>query len=102
MIDSGFMGMVFNNFLHIPEVWVWFFVKIHVLVNCSGISGFMGMMFSKSPRFMRIPLRNFSGFMGGTLMISMAKPRILETQVIPPPRVEIPKSLVPFLERVVP
>ena len=31
-------------------------------------------------------LRKFSGFMGGTFTILMAQPRILETQVTPPPR----------------
>ena len=28
MIDSGFMGMVFNNFQLSPDLWVWFFCKI--------------------------------------------------------------------------
>ena len=45
------------------------FVKIHLLVNCFGISGFMGMIFRKFSRFMGILLRNFSGFMGGTFTI---------------------------------
>ena len=43
------------------------------------------MIFSKFSRFMGILLGNLSGFMGGTFTISMAQPRILETQVNPPP-----------------
>ena len=41
------MGMFFNDFLHFLNLCVWFFVKIHLLVGCFGISGFMGMMFRK-------------------------------------------------------
>ena len=52
------MGMAFNNFLHLPDLWVQFSVRIHLLVSFFGISGFMG-----------IHLRNFSGFMGGTFTI---------------------------------
>ena len=44
-----------------------------------------GYDFQKFSRFMGILLRNFSGSMGGTFTISMAQPRILETQVTPPP-----------------
>ena len=36
------MDMVFNNFLHLPDLWVWFFVQIHLLVSFFGISEFMG------------------------------------------------------------
>ena len=49
-------GYRFQQLLHFPDLWVWFFVKIHLLVSYLGISGFMGMTF-----------RIFSGFMGGTL-----------------------------------
>ena len=45
------------------------FVKIHLLVSCFGVSGFMGMIFGKFSAFMSILLRNFSGFMGGTFTI---------------------------------
>ena len=51
MIKSGFMGMVLNNVLHFPDLWVSFFIKLHLLVSCSGIFGFMGMIFRK---FLRI------------------------------------------------
>ena len=27
------MAMLFNNCLHFSDLWVWFFVKIHLLVN---------------------------------------------------------------------
>ena len=40
------------------------FVKIHLLLSCFGISGFMGMNFGKFSGFMGIFLINFSGFMG--------------------------------------
>ena len=53
------MGIVFNNFLHFPDFWVQFFVKIHLLVSCFGISGFMGMIFRKVSGFMGMLLRNF-------------------------------------------
>ena len=72
----GFMGMVFNNFLHFPDLWVQFSVRIHLLVTFFTISGFIGMIF-----------RNFSGFMGGTCTILIAQPRILEIKL--PPGVEI-------------
>ena len=49
MIDSGFMGMVFNNFF--------------------AFSGVMGMIFRKFSRFIGILLRNFSVFMDGTFTI---------------------------------
>ena len=63
---TGFMGMFFEHF---PDLWVWFFVKIHILVNCFGISGFMGMIFSKFSRFKCTLLRNLPRFMGGTFTI---------------------------------
>ena len=63
------MGMVFNNFLQLPDSWVQFSVKIHLLVSCFGIPGLMGMIFRKFSRCMGILLRNFSGFMGGTFTI---------------------------------
>ena len=40
-----------------------FFVKIHSLVSCFGISGFMSMTFRKLSSFMGILLRFFSGYM---------------------------------------
>ena len=66
MIDSGFMGMVFNNFLHFSDLWVLFSVRIHILLSCFCISE---MIFRKFSRFMGILLRNFSGFMDGTFAI---------------------------------
>ena len=48
-------------------------------------SGFMGILLRNFSGFMGIRLRKFSGFMGGTSMICLAQPRILETQVTPPP-----------------
>ena len=63
------MGMVFNHFLYSPDLWVYFFVKIHLLVSCFGISGFTGMIFGKFSGFMGILLRVFSGFMDGTFTI---------------------------------
>ena len=50
------------------------------------LSRIYGYDFQRFSRFMGILLRNFSGFMGGTLTIRMAQPRILENQVTPPPR----------------
>ena len=47
------MVMVFNNFLHFPDLWVLFFINIHLLMSCFGIFGFIGMIF-----------REVSGFMG--------------------------------------
>ena len=49
MIVSGFMGMVFINFSHLPDSWVKFSVRIHLLVSCFGITRFMGMIFRNSP-----------------------------------------------------
>ena len=63
------MGMVFNNFLGFPDLWVWFLVKLHLLVNFFGISGFMGMLFRNCSVFIGILFRNSSGFMGGTFTI---------------------------------
>ena len=54
------MGMVFCKNSFIGELF--------------GIFEFMGMIF-----------RKFSRFMGGTFTIWMAQPRMLETQVTPPP-----------------
>ena len=45
------MGMVFNKFLHFPDLQVQIFVRIHLLVSSFGISGFMAMIFGK---FLRI------------------------------------------------
>ena len=64
MIVSGFMGMVFNNSLHLPDLWVLFSIRIQLLVSFFGIPGFYGYDFQKFSRFMGILLRNFSGFMG--------------------------------------
>ena len=60
MIDSGFMGMVFNNFLHFPDLCMGIVFCKNSLVSCFGISGFMGIIFRKFSRFMGILLRNFS------------------------------------------
>ena len=48
MIVSGFMGMVFNNSLHLPDLWVLFSIRIRLLVSFFGISEFMGMIFRNS------------------------------------------------------
>ena len=63
------MGMDFHNIFHFPYLWVQFLVKIHLLVSCVGISGFLGMIFGKFSGFIGILLRNFSGFIGGTSTI---------------------------------
>ena len=52
------MGMVFNNFLHLPDLWVSSFCQ----------NSFIGELFD-IPGFKGIVLRNFSGFMGGTFTI---------------------------------
>ena len=31
--ESAFMGMDFSNFLHFLELWISFFIKIHLLVS---------------------------------------------------------------------
>ena len=49
MIVSGFMGMVFNNLWHLPDFWVYFSLRIQLLVSFFGILGFMGMIFRISP-----------------------------------------------------
>ena len=49
MIESGFMGIDFNNFLYFLDLWVRFFVKINLLLGFIGISGFMGMILEISP-----------------------------------------------------
>ena len=41
MVESGFLDVDFNNFFTFSGSWVWFFVKIHLLVIFIGISGFM-------------------------------------------------------------
>ena len=58
------MGMVFKNVLKFPDLWAQSFVKIHLLVSCFGIVGFMGMVFGKYSGFMGILLRKLSGLMG--------------------------------------
>ena len=78
MIESGFIGMVFNNFCIFRISGYCSFVKIHLLVRVFGISGFMGMIFRKFSRFKGIPFRIFSRFMGGTFTILMAQLLILE------------------------
>ena len=62
MIESGFMCIDFNNFLHFPDLWVWFFL-MQLLVSFFGISGFMVMTF-----------RNLSGFIGGNLQFEWHSP----------------------------
>ena len=83
MLDSGFMGMVFNNVQHFPDLWVWlsrifnifriygygFFGKINLLVSIFRISESMGMIFRKFSGFLGILFRKFSGFMGVTFTI---------------------------------
>ena len=49
MIVSGFMGMVFNNSLHLPDLRVLFSIRIQLLMSFFGIPGFMGMIFRNSP-----------------------------------------------------
>ena len=71
MIVSGFMGIVFCQNSFIDELF-WH-------------SRIYRYDFQRFSRLVGILLRNFSGFMGGTFTISMAQPRILETQVPPPP-----------------
>ena len=69
MIVSGFMGMVFNNLLHLPDLWVYFSLRIQLLVSFFSIPGFRGMILRNFSGFMGILLRKFSGFMGGTFTI---------------------------------
>ena len=52
MIESGYIGMVFNIFLHFPDLWVYISERIHLLVSSCDISGFMGMIFRKFSRLM--------------------------------------------------
>ena len=63
------MGIDFNNFIHFPDLWVWFLAKIHLLVNFLGIFGLMSMIFRKISGFKGALFRNFSIFMGGTFTI---------------------------------
>ena len=63
MIVPGFTGMVFNNFLHLPDLWVKFSVRIHLFGELFWHSRIYGYDFQTFSRFMGILLRNFSGFM---------------------------------------
>ena len=38
-------GYGFQQFLHFPDLWLYFAIKIHLLVSCFGISGFIGIIF---------------------------------------------------------
>ena len=67
----GFMGIVYCQNSLIGELF-WH-------------SRIYGYDFQKFSGFMGILLRNFSRFIGGTFTIWMPQPRILETQVTPPP-----------------
>ena len=80
------MGMVFNNFLHFPDLWVYFSVRIHLLVSFFGISGFMGMIFRNFSGFMGILLRNFSGFIGLVLLLFEWHSPVSWKLKLPPPR----------------
>ena len=79
MIESGFVDMVSNNFLHfsgfmgivfcndsfIGELWHF---RISGMISRK-FSRFMGMLLRNFSRFMDILLRNFSVFMCGTFTI---------------------------------
>ena len=69
MIKFGFVGMVFNNFVTLPDLWVWFCAKLHSLVNFSGMSGFMSMLFRICSGFMGMLSRHLTGFICGTSTI---------------------------------
>ena len=57
------MGMVCTIFCIFAIYGYSFFVNIHLLVSCSSIPGFMGMIFRKFSGFIGILLRNFSGLL---------------------------------------
>ena len=60
MIESGFMGMVFNIFFAFSGVMGIVFYQNSFIDELFGIPGFMGMICRKFSRFMGILLRNFS------------------------------------------
>ena len=68
MIESGFIGMVFNNFASSGFMGIVFYQNSFIgeLFRHSRIYGYD---FQKFSRFMGILLRNLSGFMGGTFAI---------------------------------
>ena len=69
MIVSGFMGMVFNNLLHLPDFMGIVFYQNSVIGELFWHSRIYGYNFQKFFRIMGILLRNFSGFMGDTFTI---------------------------------
>ena len=91
MAESGFMGMVLNKFLHFPDLWGQFSVRIHLLVSCFSIFRKLsrsmddGYTFKKFLRIYGYAFEKFLRIMCGTITIGMAQPCILETQVTPPP-----------------
>ena len=64
MIVSGFMGMVFNNFLASSGFMGIAFYQNSVIGELFWHSRIYGYDFQKFSRFMGILLRNFSGFTG--------------------------------------
>ena len=77
------MGIVFCKDSFIGELF--WHSRIYDGYHFQKFARFMGLLLRYFSGFMGILLRNFSEFMGDTFTISMAQPRILETQVIPPP-----------------
>ena len=63
------MGMVFNNFCAFSGFMGIVFSKNSVIGDLFRHFQIYGYDFQKTSVFMGIPLRNFSGFMGGTITI---------------------------------
>ena len=68
VIESRF-DIVFGNFLHFPDLLVWHFVNILLLVTFFGISKYMGVIYGKFSTFVGVSFRNFPGFIADAFAI---------------------------------
>ena len=69
MLDSGFMGMVFNKFFAFSEFMGIVFSENSFISEICWHFRIYGLIFRKFSGFMGILLINFSGFLGGTFTI---------------------------------
>ena len=101
MIDSGFMGMVFNNFSIFRIYGYSFFVKIHILVNCFGISGFIGYDFQQILQIYGYAFEKFLRIYGWYFYdLNGTTPYLRSSSYPPPPGVSIVLVVIDIVLRI--
>ena len=74
------------NFSAFPDLWVWFFVKLHILVKFFGIFRFTGMLLRNFLGVIGINFRIFFGYKDGIDTIGWQNPLPRKLNFPPPTR----------------